>query len=187
MVMPVYEFECRRHGRYEEQRQMGDFRPLVCDTCGRYAHKIFSLFQFQEDRARMWRGKDGTRYSAAFGEELPDSRSGIRALARERGVELDAHDMPHVKRAIEVGRAKREGVELNSREILAHINEPKEEAPSLAETLRRSGKMQAVSERIAVGFENWRDRGALSEAAFAQKAAQAVAAGPSILNDGNPV
>ena len=166
---------------------MGDFRPLVCDTCGRYAHKIFSVPHFQEDRSRFWRDSGGGRHSSAFGCDLPDSRSAIRALARERGIEFDAHDMPHVKRAIEVGKAKREGVELNSREILAHINEPKEEAPSLAETLRRSGKMQAVSERIAVGFENWRDRGALSEAAFAQKAAQAVAAGPSILNDGNPV
>jgi putative FmdB family regulatory protein len=185
--MPVYEFECRRHGRYEEHRQMGDFRPLVCDTCGRYAFKIFSVPNFQEDRSRFWRGRDGSRYSSALGCELPDSRGDIAALARAKGIEFDAHEMPHVKRAVEVGRAKREGVELNSREILAHINEPKEEAPSLAETLRRSGKMQAISERIAVGFENWRDRGALSEAAFAQKAAQAVAAGPSILNDGNPV
>jgi putative FmdB family regulatory protein len=185
--MPVYEFECRRHGRYEEHRQMGDFRPLVCDTCGRYAHKIFSLFQFQEDRRRMWRNGHGSRLSSAFGREAPESRAEERAMCKEQGIELGAHEMPHIQRAIEIGKAKREGVALNSREILAHINEPKEEAPSLAETLRRSGKMQAISERIAVGYENWRDRGALSEAAFAQKAAQAVAAGPSILNDGNPV
>ena len=166
---------------------MGDLRPVVCDTCGRYAYKTIGSFQFTEDRRRFWQNGQGTRHSSAFGREAPSSRSEERAMCKQQGIELDAHQMPHIKRAIEVGRARREGEDLSSREILAHINEPKEQAPSLAETLRQSGKMQAVSERIAVGFENWRDRGALSADSFAQKAAQAVAAGPSVLNNGEPV
>jgi hypothetical protein len=185
----TYEFECPRHGRSEEPRQMGDFRPVVCDTCGRYAHKAFSLPHVQEDRTRFWRGKDGTRYSAAFGCELPDSRSGIQALARERGVELDAHELPHIQRAMEVGRAKREGVKMDSREVMAHIAEPKEQADSMLDTLRRAPEStkRAIAERIAVGYENWRDRGAQSEAEMSRKGAEALGAGASVLNHGKPV
>jgi putative FmdB family regulatory protein len=185
--MALYEFRCQRHGEIEEVRRMGDLMPAVCQTCGRYAHKTFSVPHVQEDRTRFWRGRDGTRYSSALGCDLPESRSEIVALARAKGVELDAHEMPHIKRAVEAGRAKRQGENLTAREIYRHIAEPREQAPTLLETLQRSGKQQAVAERIAVGYDNWSDRGALSASEMARKGAEALGSGPSVLNKGKPV
>lgn len=187
--MALYEFECPRHGRMEEHRSMGDLMPTVCQTCGQFARKAFSVPQFTEDRTRFWRDSNGGRYSAAFGEQLPDSRSGVEALAKQKGIELDAHEMPHIKRAIEVGRAVREGVGMDSREAYRHIAEPKEPAPTLAETLRRAPESvkRNIAERVAVGYENWSDRGAISGAEFARRGAEALGSGASVLNKGEPV
>lgn len=182
----IYEFRCIRHGQFEEHRSMGDLRPIVCQNCGRYARKAFSVPHFQEDRTRFW-SRNGSRYSSALGCELPESRSAIAALAKAKGVELDAHEMPHIQRAIEAGRAKRAGEQMNPREVLAHIAEPHEPAPTLLETLRQSGKQRAVAERIAVGYENWSDRGANSQSEMARKGAAVLGEGAAVLNGGKPV
>ncbi len=167
---------------------MGHVAPAACPACGVECPKIFSVPHVQEDRTRFWRDGKGGRYSSALGQELPDSRAGIEAVCKARGIELTSpSELPHVRRAVEVGRAMKQGVSLTSKETFAHIAEPKEPAPSLAETLRRSGKMRAVMERIEVGYDNWRDRGAQSAAQMAALGVQALGEGAAILNPKKPV
>jgi len=181
-------YRCANHGDFEDTFRVGQAPTSVpCRTCHTPTTRVFTAPHFQEDRTRLWRDGNGGRYSAAFGGELPDSKAEIQALAKQRGIELDAHEMPHIKRAVEAGRAVRSGENLTSRDVFAHINEPKEPAPTLVETLRKSGRQQAIAERIAVGYENWRDRGALSGAEMARKGAEAIGSGMSLLNDGKPV
>lgn len=180
--MARYGYQCVLHGETELNVPIGTAPPAVpCSACGRTAERIFTVPHFQEDRSRMWRGKDGTRYSSALGCELPESRRDIEALAKSRGVELDAHELPHVKRAVEVGRARRNGEDVAPKEVYAAINEPRPDPIPLVETLRKSGKMRAVAERVAVGFENWSDRGTDSAAEMTRKGAEALAAGPAVL------
>lgn len=180
--MARYGYNCVQHGETEVNVPIGTAPPVMpCETCGRTSERIFTVPHFTEDRSRFWRGKDGTRYSSALGCELPDSRREIERLARAKHVELDAHELPHVKRAAEAGAAIRAGELRDGKEVYRHIAEPRPDPVPLVETLRKSGKMRAVAERIAVGYENWSDRGKDSAAEMARKGAEALAAGPSVL------
>lgn len=107
-------------------------------------------------------------------------------MCKMRGIEMTGpSELPHLRRAAEVGRAVRAGEKISSKEVVMHIDEPKAPPIPLAETLRKMGKQRAVAERAAVGFDNWSDRGAQSAAALAEKGRQVRHAGVAELRPAN--
>lgn len=98
----------------------------------------------------------------------------------------DPTELPHLRRAIEIGKYTKHD-RIDPKEVYAQVRPPQEPAPTLVETLRKSGRMKDVMDRIAVGYENWSDRGQGSMEQIAQKAAAAVAEGSATLRDGKPV
>lgn len=162
---------------------MGHTQPALCPDCGALCPKLISVPNFQEDRTRFWRNGNGGRFSSALGQELPDSRAGVDAVCKAKGIEMTSPaELPHVRRAAEVGRAKRAGEQISPKQVHEHIAEPRPDPIPLAETLRKSGKMRAVAERAAAGYENWPDRGAQSASEMARKGAAALAEGAAVLN-----
>jgi hypothetical protein len=110
-------------------------------------------------------------------------------MCRQRGIEMtDMQELPHLARAAEIGRAMRGGDKIDSKEAMRYIAEPGSEPIPLAETLRKSGKMRDIMQRIEVGYENWSDRGANSSVEMARKGAQAASEGFAVTRtEKNPV
>lgn len=139
--MPRYEFACCRH--FELVRPMSEASfPAICPDCGEPAQRIFTVPQFTEDRRRLWRNREGTRYHHQIGGERPESRKEEEALLKARGQEMVPWNEtpPHFQRAREYGDYLAAGGEaLPPDEVAAIVNEPKEPEPTIAEQLDAIG------------------------------------------------
>lgn len=83
-----YDVMCITCGKQEAIAPMSVSDYAECPVCERPRPKAISLFQFTEDRLRLWSGPMGNGYSTALGEQMPATRSERDRLAKKKGVEF---------------------------------------------------------------------------------------------------
>ncbi len=86
--MPTYVIHCQNCGKQETVERISLSKYASCPVCQRPRAKVPQVFQFTEDRLRMWSGPLGNGYSTALGERMPDTRAERDRLARKKGVEF---------------------------------------------------------------------------------------------------
>lgn len=88
--MPLYDWKCGTcKAVYETFSSMADFAAPY--HCGRPSARHFNarnIPQFTEDRLRFWRGHEGSRYSFALGQEMPQTRKEMNRIAEAKGIEF---------------------------------------------------------------------------------------------------
>jgi putative FmdB family regulatory protein len=96
-VVPLYEYQCGRCGRFEIIRKFSDEPLTVCPTCGQEVQKLFSApaIQFKgtgwyiTDYARKSSGaegsKDGAAKTASSGTDAGASKDGGKSASKEGG------------------------------------------------------------------------------------------------------
>lgn len=86
--MAQYAYACAGDHETVVHATMGEAPTTVlCETCGRRAHRVYG-FHFSEDRTRFFRnGIDGTKFSYALGKEMPDNRNEYHAILEATGSE----------------------------------------------------------------------------------------------------
>ncbi|GAC1407112.1 MAG: hypothetical protein NVSMB64_13560 [Candidatus Velthaea sp.] len=149
-----YEYECPTHGRFDESYKMGEApRSRGCglmkatrtmdewgslDYCVQTAVRVFTPPQFTEDRTRFWNnGRDRTRYSAALGMTMPDSRAERDRVCKEKGIEfVTRREVPaDWKAAVENVKAVRAGHAPAPFDQI--VTAPKPKVESLVDRVRR--------------------------------------------------
>src|SRR5580698_222662 len=87
----IYRVRCDTCGiqEFEESIETVSF-PRPCPACGALSPKLFESPKFVEDRLRFFKGHDGTGYSFALGERMPDSRAARDRLAKQKGIYFDS-------------------------------------------------------------------------------------------------
>lgn len=138
--MALYSYRCS-HGDFDESYPMGTAPAVLPCTRGCEATRVITIPGFIEDRSRFWRAADGSRYSQALGEQMPESRREIAALAKAKGVEFMAGDeIPsHIIRAKEYGQHIKSGGEsLPPDQVAAMVSPPSAPVKSVLERLRES-------------------------------------------------
>ena len=86
----TYSYSCRACGEHEIERSIKDHIPkqIYCYEHGLFCDRRFTPPYFQEDRLRFFKGRDGSKYSYALGQQMPDSRQERDRIAKEKGVEF---------------------------------------------------------------------------------------------------
>jgi hypothetical protein len=137
----IFPYRCPNHGEFEMNHRVGEAPSAdYCPDCLNESPRIFTAPLFQEDRVRFYRRNDGTRYSSALGEDMPDSRRDAERLAKSKGIEFMTRDeVPsYLKFAKEYGaHLKRGGERLDNGVAAQLMSPPSEPAPTLVETLRK--------------------------------------------------
>lgn len=140
--MPRYDYRCPSHGVFEAIHRMSDAALTHCPACKAEVTRVFHVPHFTEDRRRLWRNKDGTRWHPQLGMERPDSRGEEEAVLKARGQEMVpwSETPAHFRRAKEYGEHLLAGGEqLPPDEVAAIVNEPKEPEPSIEQQLDAIG------------------------------------------------
>jgi putative FmdB family regulatory protein len=80
--MPLYNYECRRHGEFTEFARLSDFdRPIACPTCGKPARRSVSAAFLAMDQ----------KLSRAIGASEKSAHE-PRVVRRRRGDPIPQHD-----------------------------------------------------------------------------------------------
>jgi putative FmdB family regulatory protein len=107
--MPLYEYECPQHGRFDIQHSMSEVGEPVACWCRTSARRVFTAPYFQEDRVRQFQNTvDGTKFDYVLGQQRPETR-------REYYKELDRIGAEPVSRATEPAQWK------EGREYAEHV------------------------------------------------------------------
>ena len=61
---------------------------MRCPDCKGGCWKPECAPRFQEDRLRLWRNQKGTRHANSIGQEMPQTRSEMRAYERAHNIEF---------------------------------------------------------------------------------------------------
>lgn len=140
----TFEYRCPTDGPFDSAHPIGQAPPAaICPMCCTVAERYFSsesVFNFQEDRIRFARPHQGTRFSAALGQDIPDSRSELNRLCKEKGIEFVGSDLPpNWKAAREYGQHLKAGGERLPQDAAAAMMEPpKTPAVTVTELLKKS-------------------------------------------------
>jgi putative FmdB family regulatory protein len=80
--MPLYNYECRRHGEFSEWASLKDYdKPVPCPSCGKLAERTVSA---------AYLGMD-TQLNKAFGSSEKSAHE-PRVVRRRRGGPIPVHD-----------------------------------------------------------------------------------------------
>ena len=98
--MPLYEYECPKHGRFELIRSFSDPPLKKCPKCGKPVEKLASApaFQFKgtgwyvTDYANKGKGKSGGEEgkSETKSESKSDSKSDSKSESKSEGAKADS-------------------------------------------------------------------------------------------------
>jgi hypothetical protein len=142
--MAVYAFECSEHGEFDHHGSMKAPPTLApCPRCSRVGMRVFTVPQFSEDRARLWRsGVDGSRFSYSLGRSMPDDRNGVRSAFDAIGAEpVTRKTMPKAWKQDQAYRKHvlETGQRIEREEKGPPVSERKPVGVTVSEQLRRSG------------------------------------------------
>lgn len=147
--MAVYQYQCVHCERvFDETFSMGTAPGFAdCANCGSVGTRCFTAPHFTEDRTRFWRSANGTRFSQALGEDMPDSRKERDQLAKAKGIEfMGRSETPdHIKRAAEYGRHLKSGGDRIDNALAAEMMEaPKPPVKSVLQRLREGKRLGEI-------------------------------------------
>lgn len=89
--MPLYPVQCPNCGPQEVFARMSVARNadmFDCPVCERPRPRGLVLFQFTEDKLRLWKGPMGNGWSTALGAPMPGSIAERDRMAAAKGVEF---------------------------------------------------------------------------------------------------
>ncbi len=113
--MPLYNFTCPNCAHeFEEFFGMNDLKAPGCPQCHAPARRVYTVFQYTEDRTRHFRNPvTGDRHSFMLGQPMPESRREFHKLCEQKGIEpVSRSSMPKEwKAASEYARHVKSGGE----------------------------------------------------------------------------